>query len=143
MDRCSCASPQSTKRGMKEHHKDKLQTETRGPPPRERGILSKFQHHAGASTAQEVAATEYAAAVEDRWQGRGLGLLTRHLIQAALKQGVSAFTGIVLPENARMLNLLRNLGLPERLRYESAVEYVELDLSPSRNIPGYPVGPTD
>src|SRR5215216_6861590 len=43
---------------------------------------------------------EYAAAVEDRWQGRGLGLaLTRRLIEAALKRGVRSFTGIVLPEN--------------------------------------------
>jgi len=74
---------------------------------------------------------EYAAAVEDRWQGRGLGLaLTRCLIEAALKRGVRVFTGIVLPENARMLNLLRDLELPERLRLESGVEYVEIDLSP-------------
>ena len=74
---------------------------------------------------------EYAAAVEDRWQGRGLGLaLTRCLIEAALKRGVRVFTGVVLPENARMLNLLRDLELPERLRLESGVEYVEIDLSP-------------
>src|SRR5918994_3407226 len=74
---------------------------------------------------------EYAAAVEDRWQGRGLGLaLTRCLIEAALRRGVRVFTGVVLPENARMLNLLRDLELPERLRLESGVEYVEIDLSP-------------
>jgi RimJ/RimL family protein N-acetyltransferase len=74
---------------------------------------------------------EYAAAVEDRWQGKGLGLaLTRCLIEAALKRGVRVFTGVVLPENARMLNLLRDLELPERLRLESGVEYVEIDLSP-------------
>src|SRR5215213_10294684 len=46
---------------------------------------------------------EYAAAVEDRWQGRGLGLaLTRRLIGAARKRGIGVFTGIVLLENARM-----------------------------------------
>jgi GNAT superfamily N-acetyltransferase len=74
---------------------------------------------------------EYAAAVEDRWQGRGLGLaLTRHLIEAALKRGIRVFTGVVLPENARMLNLLRDLHLPERLRYEEGIEYVEIDLLP-------------
>jgi GNAT superfamily N-acetyltransferase len=74
---------------------------------------------------------EYAAAVEDRWQGRGLGLaLTRRLIEAALKRGIRVFTGIVLPENARMLNLLRDLNLPERLRFEEGVEYVEIDLLP-------------
>jgi ribosomal protein S18 acetylase RimI-like enzyme len=77
---------------------------------------------------------EYAAEVEDRWQGRGLGLaLTRHLIEAALKRGIRTFTAIVLPENARMLHLLRGLGLPERLRYEDGTDYVEIDLSPPQN----------
>jgi RimJ/RimL family protein N-acetyltransferase len=74
---------------------------------------------------------EYAAEVEDRWQGRGLGpALTRRLIEAALKRDVRTFTAIVLPENARMLHLLRALGLPERLRYEDGTDYVEIDLSP-------------
>jgi len=73
---------------------------------------------------------EYAAEVEDRWQGRGLGLaLTRCLIEAALKRGIRVLTGVVLFENARMLNLLRGLGLPERLRYEDGIEYVEIELA--------------
>jgi RimJ/RimL family protein N-acetyltransferase len=77
---------------------------------------------------------EYAAEVEDRWQGRGLGLaLTRRLIEAALKRDVRSFTGIILPENTSMLHLLRNLGLPERLRYEDGTDYVEIDLSPPQN----------
>jgi RimJ/RimL family protein N-acetyltransferase len=77
---------------------------------------------------------EYAAEVEDRWQGRGLGLaLTRHLVEAALNRGIRTFTAIVLPENARMLHLLRGLGLPERLRYEDGADYVEIDLSPPQN----------
>src|ERR687897_3432437 len=38
---------------------------------------------------------EYAAAVEDRWQGKGLGMaLTRHLIDAALRRGIRVFTGV-------------------------------------------------
>jgi RimJ/RimL family protein N-acetyltransferase len=77
---------------------------------------------------------EYAAAVEDRWQGRGLGLaLTRRLIDAALKRDIRVFTGVLLPENTRMLNLLRDLGLPERLRFEDGIEYVEIELSPQRS----------
>jgi GNAT superfamily N-acetyltransferase len=72
---------------------------------------------------------EYAAAVEDAWQGRGLGLaLTRRLIESALKRGIRVFTGVVLFENKRMLNLLRDLGLPERLRYEDGIEHVEIEL---------------
>jgi GNAT superfamily N-acetyltransferase len=77
---------------------------------------------------------EYAAAVEDRWQGKGLGMaLTRHLIDAALRRGIRVFTGVVLPENARMLNLLKDLDLPEKLRYEEGVEFVEIEL-PSENL---------
>ena len=77
---------------------------------------------------------EYAAEVEDSWQGRGLGLaLTRHLVEAALKRDVTSFTGIVLPQNRGMLHLLRDLGLPERLRYEDGTDYVEIDLSPPQN----------
>jgi RimJ/RimL family protein N-acetyltransferase len=77
---------------------------------------------------------EYAAAVADRWQGRGLGLaLTRRLIEAALKRDIRVFTGVLLPENTRMLNLLRDLGLPERLRYEDGVEYVEIELASQRS----------
>src|SRR5215207_7547159 len=73
---------------------------------------------------------EYAAEVEDRWQGRGLGLaLTRCLIEAALKRGIRVFTGVLLPENKRMLNLLRDLNLPERLHYEDGIEYVEIELT--------------
>ena len=73
---------------------------------------------------------EYAAEVEDRWQGRGLGLaLTRRLIEAALKRDIRVFTAVVSPENTRMLHLLRDLGLPERLRYEDGLEYVEIELA--------------
>ena len=74
---------------------------------------------------------EYAAEVEDSWQGRGLGLaLTRRLVEAAQKRDVRIFTAIVLPQNRGMLHLLRGLGLPERSRYEDGTDYIEIDLSP-------------
>lgn len=77
-------------------------------------------------------AAEYAALVEDRFQGRGLGTsLTRALIEAARKRGVERLHAYVLPENGAMLKLLRDLGLPERVRWEEGVEYVEIDLSPA------------
>jgi len=80
----------------------------------------------------ETDRAEYAAAVADEWQGRGLGLaLTRRLIEAALKRGIGVLTGIVLFENKRMLNLLRDLGLPETLRAEQGVEHVEIELQRS------------
>ena len=40
---------------------------------------------------------------------------------------------VLLPENTRMLHLLRDLGLPERLRYEDGVEYVEIELASQRS----------
>ncbi|MEJ7843126.1 MAG: hypothetical protein WKF95_15285 [Rubrobacter sp.] len=72
---------------------------------------------------------ECAVAVENRWQGRGLAL-ARCLIGVALRRGVRVLTGAVLYENARMLALPRDLGLPERLRFEGGVEQIEIELSP-------------
>ena len=79
---------------------------------------------------------EYAAEVADSWQGRGLGMaLSRRLIEAALKRGVRTLVGIVLPQNRKMLHLFRDLGLPERLRYDydDGTDYVEIDLTPVQN----------
>jgi GNAT superfamily N-acetyltransferase len=74
---------------------------------------------------------EYAAVIADRWQGRGLGLaLTQHLIEAARRRGIHTFYALVLFENARMLHLLRDLDLPERVEWEDGVERVEILLDP-------------
>ena len=73
---------------------------------------------------------EYAAIVVDVWQGHGLGLLlTRQLIEAARARGIRSFYALVLPENLRMLNLLRDLGLPERIQWEAGVERIDVDLT--------------
>jgi RimJ/RimL family protein N-acetyltransferase len=80
---------------------------------------------------EDTERAEFAAAVEDKWQGKGLGLaLTRCLIEAALRRRIRVFTAMVMPENARMLNLLRELHLPERVRYKEGAEFVEIVLSP-------------
>ncbi len=72
---------------------------------------------------------EYAALVEDRFQGRGLGLsLTRALVEASRERGVRHLHAYVLPENNVMLGLLRRLELPERVEWEDGVELVEIDL---------------
>jgi L-amino acid N-acyltransferase YncA len=76
-------------------------------------------------------AAEYAVLVEDRLQRKGLGLaLTLRLVEAARGRGVRSLHAYVLPENAGMLHLLRNLGLPERRAREHGVQRVEIQLAP-------------
>ena len=76
---------------------------------------------------------EYAALVEDRFQGRGLGIgLTRHLIEAARERGIGRLHALVMRENRPMLSLLRSLRLPERERWENGLEHIEIDLRPDR-----------
>lgn len=76
---------------------------------------------------------EYAALVEDRLQGKGLGLgLTRALIEAARERGVEDFEALVLPHNRGMIQLLRSLDLPENVRREDGVKHFSIDLFPER-----------
>ncbi len=76
---------------------------------------------------------EYAALVEDRFQGRGLGIgLTRCLIEAARQRGIGRLHALVMPGNRVVLGLLRSLDLPERKRRENGLEHVEIDLRPDR-----------
>ena len=91
--------------------------------PEEIAAVVRFDREPGTDRA------EYAAIVADRWQGQGLGLaLTRRLIEAARRRGVKTMYALVLPDNRRMLNLLRDLGLPERVRHEGGVERIEVSL---------------
>jgi GNAT superfamily N-acetyltransferase len=72
---------------------------------------------------------EYAALVEDRFQGKGLGIgLTRQLIEAARERGIGRLHALVMRENRVMLGLLRSLELPERQRWENGLEHIEIDL---------------
>jgi RimJ/RimL family protein N-acetyltransferase len=72
---------------------------------------------------------EYAAIVEDRWQGEGVGIdLTRRLVDEARDNGVRFLYALVMGKNTRMLELLRHLGLPEQERREEGVKHVEVDL---------------
>jgi GNAT superfamily N-acetyltransferase len=73
---------------------------------------------------------EYAALVEDGWQGQGIGAaLARWLIDEARGNGVGSFYAPVKGENKRMLNVLRHLDLPERERVEDDEKMVEIGLS--------------
>jgi len=72
---------------------------------------------------------EYAALIEDRFQGRGLGIgLTRRLVEAARENSIGCLHAMVMRKNARMLGLLRSLDLPERVRWQDGAERVEIDL---------------
>ena len=73
---------------------------------------------------------EYAALVEDRWQGQQIGArLTRWLIDEARGNGVKYFYASVKGANKRMLNVLRHLDLPEQERMEEGEKLVEVGLS--------------
>lgn len=75
---------------------------------------------------------EYAALVEDRMQGLGLGLgLTRALIEAARDRGVEKLHAYVLPNNTPMLKLLRSLGLPEKMSWQDGAERIDIQITPT------------
>ncbi len=85
--------------------------------------MVRFERVAGGEAA------EYAALVEDRWQGLGLGLaMTDRLIEVASERGVRCLSALVTPENARMLGLLRDLVLPTRVSRDGGAKRVEIDL---------------
>ena len=73
---------------------------------------------------------EYAALIEDRFQGKGLGIrLTRCLIEAARENGIGYLYALVMRENADMLRLLRHLDFPERKSWQDGNERVEIYLA--------------
>ena len=87
----------------------------------------RFEREAGGETA------EYAALVENRWQGIGLGrALTDRLVEAARDRGIWRLHALVMPGNERMLRLLRGLGLPTRAGREEGTELLEVDLGGPR-----------
>ena len=80
---------------------------------------------------------EFAIAIEDRWQGHGLGSrLLRRLIEDAQARGIGYLEGDILPDNRRMLKLLRRLGLPWRSIPGDFALHIELDLRERDADPG-------
>ncbi len=77
---------------------------------------------------------EYAAIVEDSWQGHGIGIdLTRRLVDVACAKGVQFFYAMVMGKNKRMLELLRHLDLPEQEYAQEGTKHVEVELAPQAN----------
>ncbi len=73
---------------------------------------------------------EYAALVEDRWQGHGVGAeLTRRLIEQAQDNGIRSLYALVKGKNANMLSVLRHLDLPEQERVDEGEKLVEVELA--------------
>jgi RimJ/RimL family protein N-acetyltransferase len=72
---------------------------------------------------------EYAALVEDSWQGQGVGAaLTHRLIDEARGNRVRSFYALVKAGNKRMLSVLQHLDLPEQERVEDGEKMVEIGL---------------
>jgi len=60
---------------------------------------------------------EVALAIADAYQGRGLGtILVGHLAEIAAENGTRVFVAWVLPENYRMIQVFRDLGVPVDIR---------------------------
>src|SRR5579864_4830096 len=67
----------------------------------------------------EEGRAEVAFAIGRDFQGRGLAtLLLGQLAQAASANGIETFEAVVLPENRRMLEVLRESGFPVQMRYD-------------------------
>jgi len=73
---------------------------------------------------------EVAFVVRDDYQGRGLGTILLHRIVAAARdRGIKRFVAEVLPDNRRMLSLIRNSGYPMRTSSEEDVLRVDFDIA--------------
>lgn len=77
---------------------------------------------------------EFALAVSDDWQGKGIGasLLTQCL-KAAWHKGKKQVVGLVLAENTQMLKLGRKLGfdvkrVPDSAEYELTIDYKDMNM---------------
>lgn len=128
--------------GPLEELSDEMANNLSRAPDEDRLALVALEPDGGSDGGEEIVAVvcyareasteraEYAALIEDRWQGLGLGgALTERLIGAARERGIRRLYALVTPENAPMLGLLRDLEVPTRTGQEDGATRVELDLS--------------
>jgi len=72
-------------------------------------------------TANDHARHEFAVAIADEWQGRGIATeLLTDLFLHARRHGLKQLFGSVLPANTRMLSLARRLGLETHISEDDA-----------------------
>ncbi len=73
---------------------------------------------------------EVAFAISAEMQGRGLGtILLAHLAEAAAENGIETFVAEVLPQNHRMIEMLRESGFPVEVRSKPGGIRIELPTS--------------
>ena len=73
---------------------------------------------------------EHAVVVADAYQGKGLGtILLGQLTQAAIAEGISEFEAHVAPENAPILQVVRELGFPTVLKSEPGLIHITFPAS--------------
>jgi GNAT superfamily N-acetyltransferase len=86
-------------------------------------------------SAENPGEAEFAVAVADDWQRRGLGTaLLRQLATKARAEGITRFTGLVLEDNRPMRGLLQSLGeVQQRDAHDGTVEvWLEIPEDPLR-----------
>jgi acetyl coenzyme A synthetase (ADP forming)-like protein len=77
-------------------------------------------------------AAEFALAVTDPWQGRGVGtLLLEHLARIAASTGVERFEADILEGNTRMLDVLAGLGFRVEERSRDGVVHAWFEIEPN------------
>lgn len=78
----------------------------------------------------EPGVAEFALAVEDHWQGQGIGPgLLRVLAAYACRRGFTTFIAEVMYDNDRMLTLLRHARIPWTYRLHDGHVEARLDIS--------------
>lgn len=77
-------------------------------------------------------AAEAAFAVDDRFQGKGIGtILLERLATIAAANGIDRFEAITLPDNAAMLEVFNESGFEIRSKSDRGTITVQLSLSPT------------
>jgi RimJ/RimL family protein N-acetyltransferase len=95
----------------------------------ERGGVEQFVAVARYGATDRPDTAELGITVTDAWQRRGIArLLVAELIRYARSQGFRALTGLVLPENFRMLALAKSLGFTSSYDPAEHAMRISLDL---------------
>ena len=90
-------------------------------------IIGVGRYESTAPTTAEIAIT-----VRDNHQARGVGsILLEHLAAAGRERGLRTFTGSVLPENERMLDVFTDAGFEARAHLVDGIVELQMDLTPT------------